>query len=197
MSRYNGEWTPYVPVAERRRKAEREMEKLRKKGHSIAPVTIEGRAIATTFWGKAWCTNLESYGDYQSRLPRGRTYVRNGSVVDLQIGPLGIKARVSGSSIYTVTISVGAVSKPVAVDLQRFAPAGSIPWWSFCRGAFRRASWSASAVRPMACFRSLRKFAFPAAALTTHRCANMLRRHCTASARGWTKGQNFCSACGP
>ena len=112
MSRYTiGGWAAYVPVAERRRKAAREIEKLRKKGHSIAPVTIEGRAIATTFWGKAWCTNLESYGDYESRLPRGRTYVRNGSVVDLQIGPLGIKARVSGSSIYTVTVSIGAVSK--------------------------------------------------------------------------------------
>jgi uncharacterized Zn finger protein len=111
MSRYNGGWPSYVPVAERRRKAAREIDKLRKRGHPIAPVTIEGRAIATTFWGKAWCTNLESYGDYESRLPRGRTYVRNGSVVDLQIGPLGIKARVSGSSIYTVTISVGALSK--------------------------------------------------------------------------------------
>ena len=88
-----------------------EIDKLRKRGHSIAPVTIEGRAIATTFWGKAWCTNLESYGDYESRLPRGRTYVRNCSVVDLQIGPLSIKARVSGSSIYTVTISIVAVSK--------------------------------------------------------------------------------------
>jgi uncharacterized Zn finger protein len=111
MSRYSGGWPSYVPVAERRRKAAREIDKLRKRGHSIAPVTIEGRAIATTFWGKAWCTNLESYGDYESRLPRGRTYVRNGSVVDLQIGPLSIKARVSGSSIYTVTISIGAVSQ--------------------------------------------------------------------------------------
>ena len=75
MSRYSGGWPSYVPVAERRRKAAREIDKLRKRGHSIAPVTIEGRAIATTFWGKAWCTNLESYGDYESRLPRGRTYV--------------------------------------------------------------------------------------------------------------------------
>ena len=111
MSRHYGGWAPYVPVAERRRKAAREMEKLRKKGLSIAPVTIEGRAIATTFWGKAWCANLESYRDYESRLPRGRTYVRNGSVVDLQIQPREIRARVSGSSIYTVMVSIGAVSK--------------------------------------------------------------------------------------
>ena len=57
----------------------------RRKGSPIAPVTIEGRKIAKSFWGKSWCTNLERYSDYANRLPRGRTYVRNGSVVDLQI----------------------------------------------------------------------------------------------------------------
>ena len=107
MSRYDkGGWPAYVPVAERRRKAERETAKLRKKGHPVTPVRIEGRAIATTAWGKAWCDNLESYRDYESRLPRGRTYVRNGSVIDLQIGSCEIKALVSGSSIYKVTIGI-------------------------------------------------------------------------------------------
>jgi uncharacterized Zn finger protein len=111
VSRGYGGWAPYVPVAKRRRKAEREMEKLRKKGHPVAPVKIAGRNIAATFWGKAWCDNLESYRDYESRLPRGRTYVRNGSVVDLQIAPREVKAMVSGSSIYKVTVSIGAVPK--------------------------------------------------------------------------------------
>jgi uncharacterized Zn finger protein len=111
MSRYYGSWAPYVPVAERRRKAALAMEKLRKKGHPVAPVTIVGRVIAATFWGKAWCDNLEGYHDYENRLPRGRTYVRNGSVVDLQIGPREIKATVSGSSLYHVTVSIGAVVK--------------------------------------------------------------------------------------
>ena len=69
------------------RRAARESAKLRKKGQPIAPVVIEGRTIATTFWGKAWCDNLEAYSDFENRLPRGRTYVRNGSVVDLQIAP--------------------------------------------------------------------------------------------------------------
>ena len=76
---------PYVSVAERRSKAERETAKLAKKGKAIRPVRIEGRTIAHTFWGKAWCDNLESYMDYENRLPRGRTYVRNGSVVHLDI----------------------------------------------------------------------------------------------------------------
>ena len=107
---YDGGWPRYVPVAERRKKAAREMEKLRKKGYPIAPVTIEGRTIAKTFWGKAWCDNLESYRDYENRLPRGRTYARNGSVVDLQISALEIKAMVSGSSIYNVTITIKALA---------------------------------------------------------------------------------------
>jgi uncharacterized Zn finger protein len=105
-------WAPYVPVAERRRKALKKMEGLRKKGQVISPVTIEGRTIVKTFWGKAWCENLESYSDYENRLPRGRTYVRNGSVLDLHVAPGQIKALVSGSSIYTVEVKIHPVAKP-------------------------------------------------------------------------------------
>ena len=108
---YYGGWAPYVSVAERRRKAQREMEKRKKQGHSVSPVIIEGRIIAKTFWGKAWCDNLERYSDYANRLPRGRTYVRNGSVVDLQITPGEIHAHVSGSSLYKVALKVTPVAK--------------------------------------------------------------------------------------
>ena len=111
MSRYYGGWAPYVPVAERRKKAAREIKKLRKKGHMAAPVEIEGRKITTTFWGKAWCDNLESYHDFENRLQRGRTYVRNGSVIDLQIAPLKVRAMVSGSSIYQISVGIAAVPK--------------------------------------------------------------------------------------
>ncbi|MBZ5562212.1 MAG: SWIM zinc finger family protein [Acidobacteriia bacterium] len=108
---YEYGWRPYVPVAERRRKAARELGRLKKKGRPISPVVIEGRAIAKTFWGKAWCDNLERYSDFANRLPRGRTYVRNGSVVDLQIGGGEVKALVSGSEIYKVEVKVKPVSK--------------------------------------------------------------------------------------
>jgi uncharacterized Zn finger protein len=106
------QWKPYVPVAERRRKAALEMKKLSKKGHRADPVVIEGRTIAHTFWGKAWCDNLEGYSDYSNRLPRGRTYVRNGSVVDLAISKGKVAARVSGSHLYQVTIEVTPLAKP-------------------------------------------------------------------------------------
>ena len=105
------EWRPYVSVAERRRKAEREMKKLAKQGHPVSPVVVGGRAIAQTFWGQAWCDNLERYSDYSNRLPRGRTYVRNGSVVDLQIAPGDVAAMVSGSELYRVAVKVAAVPK--------------------------------------------------------------------------------------
>ena len=106
MSRYYGGWAPYVSVAERRRRAERAMQKLRKTGHPVAPVTIPGRLIATTFWGRAWCENMESYRDYESRLPRGRAYVRNGSVVDLQIARGRVTALVCGSEVYRITVTI-------------------------------------------------------------------------------------------
>lgn len=102
---------PYVSVAARRARAARELAKLRKKGHQTSPIVIEGRRIARTFWGEAWCDNLERYSDFANRLPRGRTYVRNGSVVDLQIASGSVTALVSGSAIYDVTVSIAPVSR--------------------------------------------------------------------------------------
>jgi uncharacterized Zn finger protein len=111
MSFYYRGWAPYVPVAERRRKAEAELKKLNQNGAVISPVKVDGRKIAKTFWGRAWCDNLESYRDYENRLPRGRSYVRNGSVLDLQIAPCEVTAMVSGSELYQVRVSIGDVNK--------------------------------------------------------------------------------------
>ena len=102
-------WKPYVPVAERRKQAEKVATKMQKKGATLTPV-IGGRgSIAKTFWGKAWCENLERYSDYENRLPRGRTYVRNGSIIDLKIAEGAVQALVMGSSLYKVEVSVAAV----------------------------------------------------------------------------------------
>jgi uncharacterized Zn finger protein len=104
-------WRPYVSVAERRLRSARAMEKRRKQGHAVSPVIIAGRSIVKTFWGKAWCENLERYSDFANRLPRGRTYVRNGSVIDLQIAAGTIQALVSGSEIYQVAVKITPVTK--------------------------------------------------------------------------------------
>lgn len=102
-------WRPYVPVSARRASARKEMEKLRKKGKDIHPVELEGRKIAASFWGKGWCDHLESFSDYDNRLPRGRTYVRNGSVCHLEIQAGKIEAFVSGSDLYKVAITINTL----------------------------------------------------------------------------------------
>ena len=106
-----GGWAPYVSVAQKRAKAEKMLKALKKKGRICHPIVIEKRTIAHTFWGKKWCENLENYSDYENRLPRGRTYVRNGSVVDLQITSEKISALVAGSSVYEVAITIRPLDK--------------------------------------------------------------------------------------
>jgi len=101
---------PYIPAAERRRAAERTVAKMVRKGQALSPVIAGRGAIAKSFWGKAWCQNLERYSDYSNRLPRGRTYLRNGSVLDLNIGPGEVTAQVMGSSLYRITVSISEVA---------------------------------------------------------------------------------------
>ncbi len=117
MGFYYG-FRPYVSVAQRRHAAQREIEKRRKKGLNVLPIKIDGRVIARTFWGKAWCDNLESYSDFENRLPRGRTYVRNGSVVHLEINSGKISALVSGSELYSVEITISSLPAPHWTDIK-------------------------------------------------------------------------------
>lgn len=109
---WNWGWRPYVSVAQRRAQAQAALDKMRKKGVTIEPVEIEGRQIARSFWGKSWCEHLEKFSDFENRLPRGRTYVRNGSVCHLEIHHGRVVAKVSGSSVYDVTVKIKALSKP-------------------------------------------------------------------------------------
>lgn len=108
-------WWSYTrkpSVHERRQKAAREARRAAKGGKTLSPVAIEGRTIARSFWGKAWCENLESYRDFENRLPRGRTYVRSGAVLDLQVVSGKVTALVVGSDLYQVAITI----KPVMAD---------------------------------------------------------------------------------
>jgi uncharacterized Zn finger protein len=112
---FNG-WSfrPYVPVAERRARAVTALARIaRRRGRAAEPVVIPrgGRRIAATFWGKAWCDNLERYMDFANRLPRGRTYVRNGSVVDLAISLGKVEAYVAGTAMYTVRVGIAPMKR--------------------------------------------------------------------------------------
>jgi len=116
---YNDSWPSYVPVAERRRKAAAKVARMKKAGRDISPVVIASRKLATTFWGEAWGKNLEAYSDYSNRLPRGRTYVRNGSVVDLQIEAGRVSALVNGTSLYKVDIEIKPLAKKRWTDIKK------------------------------------------------------------------------------
>ena len=106
-----GYWPEYVPVAKRRQQAQKKINQMRKKGIKIYPVNIEGRKITRTFWGNAWCQQIESFSDYANRLPRGRTYVRNGSVCHLSLEGGKINSLVSGSNLYNIEGSIKPLPK--------------------------------------------------------------------------------------
>jgi len=110
MGYYYG-WKPYVPVAVRRNRAQKKLQQMRKAGLDVQPVEIEGRKIARSFWGQAWCDHMESLGDFANRIPRGRTYVRNGSVCHLAIEKGRIQAIVSGSELYNVVVEIDTLAK--------------------------------------------------------------------------------------
>lgn len=120
-----GGWAPRKTVAQRRAEAEKMLKSAAKKGRPLAPIVIEGRKIATTFWGKAWCDNLERYRDFAYRLERGRSYVRSGSVIDLAITPGRIQAKVLGSALYDVNVECAAVAPDAWRAIKRDC-AGSI-----------------------------------------------------------------------
>lgn len=83
------------------------------KGKEMQPVTISGRKVAASWWGQAWCENLERYADFESRLDRGKRYVRTGAVVDLKIQKGKVQARVQGrrKTPYKIEIRISPLSE--------------------------------------------------------------------------------------
>ena len=107
-------YPPYMSVAEKKAQGARALARLLKKSKRTAePVAIahRKRQLTTTFWGKAWADNLERYADLANRLPRGRAYLRNGSVLDLAIAGGRVEAYVAGSELYRVTIAIAPMAK--------------------------------------------------------------------------------------
>src|SRR3984893_6981916 len=106
-------WSEFVrkpTIREQRQNAARESQRREKCGEKLSPVVIEGRTIATSVWGKAWCDNLESYRDFEYRLPRGRSYVRHHAVIDLKVSAGQIAGLVCGSEVYSVEIAIKPLS---------------------------------------------------------------------------------------
>ena len=119
-------WYPrYVPIGARRARAARALRELRASGAEVQPVEIRGRTITRSFWGQRWCAHLESFSDYANRLPRGRTYVRNGAVCHLAIDPGGVEAMVAGRDLYRVVVRIRTLGCPAWKAIQT-ACAGQI-----------------------------------------------------------------------
>ena len=106
-------WPELVPAAERRKKAQKEIARLRRKGIELDPVEVEGRRykVATTVWGKAWCDNMEHYTDLAYRISRGRAYVRHGQVLHLALETGSASALVSGTRVNEVEVKITPVSE--------------------------------------------------------------------------------------
>lgn len=111
MGRYNF-YPAYVSVAEKKENAQAAIKKMQKKGIKLNPVSVEGRNITSTFWGKSWCKHIETFKDAEYRLARGRSCLRADTVLDLKIGPGTIDALVLGSSKYEISIKI----KPLAPE---------------------------------------------------------------------------------
>ena len=103
-------WSPYVPVRRRKANGRAKAQQKLGKGKSLQPIQVDGRKIAQTFWGSSWCRHLENFSDYSNRLPRGRTYARNGSIVHLEMSTGKIAAMVAGSELYQINIQIDQMS---------------------------------------------------------------------------------------
>ncbi len=97
-----------------------DLEKRRKLGESfeVLRAPTGSKKLVTTFWGKAWCRHLEAYSDYEYRLPRGRSYLRNGRVYNLSIDGGCVSANVLGSVVYDVMIRIECLEADVWQRIQ-------------------------------------------------------------------------------
>ena len=116
---FGSQWPEYVPVAQRREEAKVKAAKLKKSGDDLEPITVGSRGIATSFWGRSWCRNLEQYSDYESRLPRGRSYLRNGLVLDLKVKEGRVLGKVCGSYVYDIEVKIAKLPTPHWNDVRQ------------------------------------------------------------------------------
>lgn len=103
----------YEDAQERKERLQREIEKRKKRGEKFQALEAPAgqKKLSTTFWGQAWCRNLESYQVYESRLPRGRSYLRQGKVYNLEIEPGNLSAVVAGSELYDTSVIIQPLPK--------------------------------------------------------------------------------------
>ena len=83
-------------------------------------VKVYTQAITYTWWGKSWSTNINNFSDFPQRLTRGRNYLREGKVHDIEIEGNCVSAVVDGE--YCPQYKVSITFKPI--------PLKSIEYWN-------------------------------------------------------------------
>jgi uncharacterized Zn finger protein len=107
----------YVPVSRKLSMAKKYAKK--KHGKNTNPVKPESNKITTTFWGNAWCKNLNNYAKLANRLQRGQTYVCNGSVAHLEIKQNEVVSIVAGSEPYEINIKFDALAPKLWKNIKK------------------------------------------------------------------------------
>jgi hypothetical protein len=190
-------FSPYVSVAEKRARAEKKIRQLKKKNPDLAPVIIQGRGLAKTWWGKSWNANLERYADYSNRIERGRSYVRHLAVLDLRIDKGSVSALVQGSRSkpYAVDIKIKALKKTNWKTITAACSDKLDSLQDLLAGRFPKELSHLFMQKGHGLFPSPRRFIFPAAARTGPICANMSPPYSMALARGWTRTRHSFLCC--
>jgi uncharacterized Zn finger protein len=101
-------------------RGQRQLDERRAAGAPLRVVTPSHRqALSDTPWGQAWNRHLMEHSHYASRMPRGRTLLRKGSVMDLDVSPGVITAIVAGTQVYDITIKVAPLDEDRWAAIQR------------------------------------------------------------------------------
>lgn len=97
---------PRLRVADLARLAQQRRENLLQEGRQLHPVQGSSRNLASHFWGRAWMKHLALCEAGGLCLAPGRTLLRHGCVLDLQLAPGRVEALVSAQELVEVQIDI-------------------------------------------------------------------------------------------
>ena len=95
---------PRLKAADLERLAQQHREQLLAAGVELHPVVSRSRKLATRFWGSAWMRHLAVCESGGLSLAPGRTLLRHGCVLDVQVAPGRVTAVVSADALYDVEL---------------------------------------------------------------------------------------------
>lgn len=80
----------------------------------LGTVMARGGELASTWWARRWMSTLDGFG-WGGRLSRGRAYARNRRVLDVEVSPGVIRARVQDARLtpYRIEMTVEPFPDPV------------------------------------------------------------------------------------